>query len=173
MRQPSVRHLFVMTLDALIACCYSNTLCVIIIKTLIFTLFHVFENHHHHHPYEQEQQHERRRTEKDEDKTATFREDSFSSSSSKAKIQSFSREKKRRRTKHDYENDVKNDAAYVLNLVRFKVVIVHSFRRPSRAFRTGTRNTFLLLLVYYIVPCRWFEWAFFFFFVVETEHWFR
>ena len=172
MREPSVRHLFVMTLDALIACCYSNTLCVIIIKTLIFTLFHVFENHHHH-PYEQEQQHERRRTEKDEDKTATFREDSVSSSSSRAKIQSFSREKKRRRTKHDYENDVKNDAAYVLNLVRFKVVIVHSFRRPSRAFRTGTRNTFLLLLVYYIVPCRWFEWAFFFFFVVETEHWFR
>ena len=65
--------------------------------------------------------------------------------------------------------------AYVLNLVRFKVVIVHRFRRPSRAFRTGARNTFLLLLVYKIVLCG-FEWeAFFlvFVFVVETEHCFK
>ena len=60
--------------------------------------------------------------------------------------------------------------------MRFKVVIVHSFRRPSRAFRTGARNKFLLLLlVYEIVLRRWFEWeAFFcFFFVVETEHCFK
>jgi hypothetical protein len=59
--------------------------------------------------------------------------------------------------------------------VRFKVVIVHRFRRPSRAFRTGARNTFLLLLVYEIVLCG-FEWeAFFlvFVFVVETEHCFK
>lgn len=59
--------------------------------------------------------------------------------------------------------------------MRFKVVIVHSFRRPSRAFRTGARNKFLLLLlVYEIVLRRWFEWeAFCFFFVVETEHRFK
>ena len=60
--------------------------------------------------------------------------------------------------------------------MRFKVVIVHRFRRPSRAFRTGARNTFLLLLVYEIVLRRWFEWeAFFlvFVFVVETEHCFK
>jgi len=59
--------------------------------------------------------------------------------------------------------------------VRFKVVIVHRFRRPSRAFRTGARNTFLLLLVYKIVLCG-FEWeAFFlvFVFVAETEHCFK
>lgn len=59
--------------------------------------------------------------------------------------------------------------------MRFKVVIVHRFRRPSRAFRTGARNTFLLLLVYKIVLCG-FEWeAFFlvFVFVVETEHCFK
>ena len=63
--------------------------------------------------------------------------------------------------------------AYVLNLVRFKVVIVHRFRRPSRAFRTGARNKFLLL-VYKIVLRRWFEWEVFcFFFVVETEHCFK
>ncbi len=59
--------------------------------------------------------------------------------------------------------------------MRFKVVIVHRFRRPSRAFRTGARNTFLLFLVYEIVLCG-FEWeAFFlvFVFVVETEHCFK
>lgn len=58
--------------------------------------------------------------------------------------------------------------------MRFEVVIVHRFRRPSRAFRTGTRNNFLLLLVYEIVLRRWFEWeAFLVFFVVETEHCFK
>ena len=58
--------------------------------------------------------------------------------------------------------------------MRFKVVIVHRFRRPSRAFRTGARNKFLLLLVYKIVLCG-FEWEAFlvFVFVVETEHCFK
>ena len=85
----------------------------------------------------------------------------------------FSSRCKRRKTRW-WKGCKKRIHAYVLNLVRFKVVIVHRFRRPSRALRTGTRNNFLLLLVYEIVLRRWFEWeAFLVFFVVETEHCFK